>query len=168
MKILISGASGTGKTTIADSINNSDILIIHGDAKLSHWIHPITKEPVVEPYPIPPNWRIEHLWVWDRDMLAATLDSPGYKHFLLFGNASNQADCYEQFDKIVFLYANAQTIRRRIATRSNNDYGRRPEEIVNVLTFNEQIKKTNDGNYIKIDCDRPLNTVVSELLLKLE
>jgi shikimate kinase len=51
----------------------------------------------------------------------------------LGGCAPNQGKFYAQFDHIVLLTAPAKTIVERLATRTNNPYGKRLEEVTRVL-----------------------------------
>jgi hypothetical protein len=54
------------------------------------------------------------------------------------------------------------TMRRRLRERTNNDYGKEPEELEHMLTLNRSDEKP--AGAIDVDATRPLHQVVDELL----
>ncbi len=78
------------------------------------------------------------LWCEDRarELLAGEDDG----HLFVSGCAENQTRFYAQFTHIILLSAPADVIRERLATRTNNPYGKRPEEVAQVLHFREVVE----------------------------
>jgi hypothetical protein len=72
---------------------------------------------------------------------------------------------YSQFDYIVLLTAPAALIVDRLATRTNNLYGKRPEEVARVLgllqTIEPALRKVAGH---EVSTSVPLNQVVAKVL----
>ncbi len=77
----------------------------------------------------------------------------------------NQGKFYAQFDHIVLLTAPAHTIVERLATRTTNPYGKRPEEVARVLGLLQTVEPMlkRGAGYV-VDTSVPLDQVVAEVL----
>jgi len=83
----------------------------------------------------------------------------------LSGCAENQVKFYPRFDHIVLLSAPAEVILHRLATRTNNPYGKHPDEVAAVLGYLETVEpllRRTAGH--EIDTRMPLDDVVATLL----
>ena len=95
-------------------------------------------------------------------MLLSTEDAD-----LLFvsGCAANMGKFLSQFDHIVLLSAPAEVIVERLATRTTNTYGKRPEEVARTLELMECIEprlRRIAGH--EIDTSAPLDEVIATIL----
>src|SRR5215213_10982278 len=79
-------------------------------------------------------------WVWREDRIQALLAAADADVLFLAGCAPNQGKFYPQFDHIILLTAPAPVIVERLATRTNNPYGKRPEEVARVLDLMQTIE----------------------------
>jgi shikimate kinase len=83
----------------------------------------------------------------------------------LAGCSPNQGRFYPQFDRIILLTAPAHLIVERLATRTNNPYGKRPEEVARVLVLLRTIEPLlRRGAGHVVDTSAPLDQVVAEVL----
>ncbi|MFF4825062.1 hypothetical protein [Streptomyces sp. NPDC001312] len=76
----------------------------------------------------------------------------------------NQGRFYPLFDHIVLLSAPAETLLARIATRTTNPYGKRPEErdaVLHHLTTVEPLLRATAT--VEIDATAPIGSVVQQL-----
>lgn len=63
------------------------------------------------------------------------LDDPGDVPLLISGCAENQVKFYPQLTDVILLSAPATVIKERLLTRTTNSYGKRPEEMAEVLGY---------------------------------
>lgn len=102
------------------------------------------------------------LWVEDR--ITALLD--GHKEGALFvaGTVSNQGAYYPRFDAVVLLSAPLPVMLDRIAARTTNHYGKRPEERDEIIHYFHTVEPLlRQGASHEIDTNRPLHEVVTQL-----
>ncbi len=72
---------------------------------------------------------------------------------------------YPQFDHVILLSAPAAVIVERLATRTNNPYGKRPDEVARVLSLVQTIEPLlRKGAGYEVDTSAPLGQVVETVL----
>jgi hypothetical protein len=76
--------------------------------------------------------------LWCEDRLRAAIDAHAVGHLFVSGCAENQVTFYPEFSQIILLRAPADVIQERLATRTDNCYGKRPEELAEVLCHLER------------------------------
>jgi hypothetical protein len=77
----------------------------------------------------------------------------------------NQPKFYPRFDHVVLLTASPELTRDRLARRTTNPYGRRPEEIAEVLRFKASVEPLlRRAATVEIDSAAPLAEVVCRLV----
>ena len=78
---------------------------------------------------------------------------------------SNQGRFYDSFDEVILLSAPESVIRQRLGNRDNNPYGKRPEEVAEVLRNKVEVepllRKTATA---EIDTSVPLPQVVARVV----
>jgi len=93
------------------------------------------------------------------------LDTDASPYLFLSGCAENQVRFYDRLDAIVLLSAPTDLLLNRLATRTNNDYGKRPEEVADVLGYVETVEpRLRRGAHLEIDTSASLGSVVERLL----
>jgi shikimate kinase len=104
-------------------------------------------------------------WVWREDRIQEVLAADDAEVLFLSGTSPNQGKFYPQFDHIILLSAPAEVIVERLATRTNNPYGKRPEEVAKVLDEIQTIEPLlRRGAGHEIDTSAPLDQVVARVL----
>ena len=104
-------------------------------------------------------------WVWREDRIQDLLSTDDVDVLFLSGCAPNQGKFYPQFDHIILLTAPAHVIVDRLATRTNNPYGKRPEEVARVLSLLQTIElMLRNGAGHEVDTSVPLSQVVATVL----
>src|SRR5918999_905213 len=132
-RVLLTGMSGTGKSTVINELAARGYKAIDTDyGGLSQFV----RGPHDEPTGLDPGQD----WVWREDRIQTLLATEDVDVLFLSGCAPNQGKFYPQFDHIILLTAPAAVIVERLATRTNNPYGKRPEEVARVLDLIQTIE----------------------------
>jgi dephospho-CoA kinase len=149
-KVLITGMSGTGKSTVLEILGARGHRTVDTDTdRWSHWVTLPDGSPD---------------WIWREQAIADLLAGHHTGNLFVAGCKSNQGKFYPQFDHIVLLSAPADVLLARIAARTNNPYGKRPEERAAILEYlaivEPQLRATAT---IEIDTSAPTDKVVEQV-----
>ncbi|WP_328439804.1 AAA family ATPase [Streptomyces sp. NBC_00444] len=150
MKVLITGTSGTGKSTALHHLRRRGHRTVDTDADAwSHWV-------------TLPDGSAD--WIWREQAITDLLSSHGEGSLFVAGCKTNQGRFYPLFDQIVLLSAPADVLLARIAARTTNPYGKRPEERAAVLhhlaTVEPLLRATAT---VEIDATASIERVVQQL-----
>lgn len=130
INILITGMSGTGKSTVLSALAAKGFETVDTDSdEWCEWIE------------IPqPGGETEHDWIWRpaRMTWLLTLDRPG--PLFVGGCKSNQGSFYEHFAQVILLRARPEAMLERIANRTSNDYGKRAGERAEILSYLDTVE----------------------------
>jgi dephospho-CoA kinase len=157
-RVLLTGMSGTGKSTVIDVLAARGYKAV--DADYNGYSELVTA-PADEPTGMEPGQD----WVWREDRIRDLLSTEDTDVLFLSGCSPNQGKFYGQFDHIVLLTAPAGILVQRLASRSNNPYGKRPEEVARVLHLQQSVEPLlRSGAGLEIDTSIPLDQVVAKVL----
>ena len=99
--VLITGMSGTGKSTALKLLGERGYRVVDTDSDAwSEWV-------------TLPDGSLD--WVWREDAIRKLLDDRGPRSLFVAGCKSNQGAFYPMFDEIVLLSAPAEVLLERIA-----------------------------------------------------
>ena len=146
MRVLITGMSGTGKSSVIDELRKRGFQAIDMDE---------------------PGWSefVDGNQLWREDRLQQALDDAGDPPLFISGCAENQGKFYPQLTEVILLSAPAEVITERLLTRTSNSYGKRPEELSEVLGYLETVEPLlRRGATHEIVTTMPLDEVVKQLL----
>jgi thymidylate kinase len=99
---------------------------------------------------------------WDRQKAVSELESPEPEVLFVCGSSGNRDRFLPYFTKIFNLRIDDDTMRRRLEERTNNDFGKQPEEVELMLRLNRRDDKP--ARAIDVDATQPLDQVVDEVL----
>lgn len=150
LKVLITGMSGTGKSTALQKLGERGHRVVDTDSdEWSHWVT------------LPDGFND---WVWREDVIMELLTTHQQGTLFVAGCKSNQGKFYPLFDHVVLLSAPADVILARISSRENNNYGKSPEERDRILRDLAEIEPLlRATSTIEIDASAPLDEVVWQL-----
>lgn len=135
-RILLTGVSATGKSTITSAIATLGYKTIDLDnEQWSHWIA-TTPQDVTPGTPVEPG----RDWVWQHDRVAGLLATEDAAILVVSGCSPNQGKFYAQFDAVVLLSAPQDVIIKRLAERSTNDYGKGAGESERVVDLIREVE----------------------------
>jgi hypothetical protein len=99
---------------------------------------------------------------WDYQQAVSELESPEPEVLFVCGSGRNRDSFLPYFTRIFNLRIDDDTMRRRLRERTNNDFGKQPEELELMLRLNRSDVKP--AGAIDVDATQPLDHVVDELL----
>jgi shikimate kinase len=155
--------SGTGKSTVIGELAALGYKAVDVDAdEWSEWVEvDFVGDPRSPESPVQPG----RDWVWREDRVRTLLSAEDADLLFISGCAANMVKFYARFDHIVLLSAPAAVIVERLATRTNNPYGKRPDEVARVLGLIQTIEpllRKAAGH--EVDTSVPLDQVVARVL----
>src|SRR5205807_1802569 len=104
-------------------------------------------------------------WVWREERVERLLSTEDADVLIVSGSASNQGRFYRRFDQIVLLSAPVAVVVERLARRTNNPYGKHPDELARVLDLIEKIEPLlRRAATAEIDTSAPLDEVVDRIV----
>ena len=120
-RVLLTGMSGTGKSSVVRALAARGYKAVDTD---DGWSEPL------------PDGRQR----WREDAIARLLDTEDADVLFLAGCEENQAQFHPRFDHIVLLSAPIETLLERLETRTENPYGKSPEELRRILDDLEHVE----------------------------
>ncbi len=154
-RILLTGISGTGKSAAIVELRAGGYKAVDVDSdEYSEWVDEYGS--TVEP---------DRDWVWREDRIQELLSKEDTDILFLSGCAANMGQFLSQFDPIILFSAPKEVILDRLRSRTNNTYGKRPEEAARVLALVESVEPTlrKRAGY-EIDTSASLDKVVARVL----
>jgi dephospho-CoA kinase len=160
-RVLLTGMSGTGKSILISKLAALGYKAIDADA--DEWSEWVAADSGSEPGDSPV--RANEDWVWREDRIGDLLATEDVDILFLSGCAQNMGLFLPQFDHIVLLSAPADTIIERLKTRTNNAYGKHPDEVARVLALQRTVEPLlrNVATH-EIDTRAPVDQVLEAVL----
>ncbi|MGC4940635.1 AAA family ATPase [Kribbella sp. DT2] len=147
-RILVTGMSGTGKSTVLRVLAGRGHKVVDTDA--GEWCEWTTDE------------QGNREWGWRAEAINQLLDQ--HEDLFVAGCESNQGEFYPRFDKVVLLSAPVEVMLQRIDQRKDNPYGKSAEERALVLMHLEVVEPLLRASAdVEIDTSGPLEGVVDRL-----
>ena len=145
-KVLLTGMSGTGKSTVLAELQARGYETVDTDYEA---------------------WTLSD-GKWDEQRMAELLAST--KRIIVSGTVENQGNFYQYFDHIVLLSAPLRILLERVKNRTNNSYGKTPEQQSQIAAYKQSIEPLlRQGTTLELDSQAPIEEIADciEKLLKL-
>lgn len=146
-RILVTGMSGTGKSTVLAELAKQGFQVIEtDDAPWSEWSE------------------ADGGYVWREDLVAGLLSRNEGATLYVSGTVSNQGRFYPRFDAVVLLSAPIDVLLGRVHIRTTNDYGKAAEERALIRRHVAEVEPLLRATCThEIDATQPVADVVAEL-----
>ena len=151
---LVEGVSGAGKSSVYEELIRRGYKAISTDRAWKRHA-----DPDIGP-PAGPDHHGRSMW--DGQKALSALENPEPEVLFVCGSSSNRDRFLPYFTRVFNLRIDDDTMRRRLQERTNNDFGKQPEELELMLRLNRSAEKPVGA--IDVDATRPLDQVVDELL----
>jgi dephospho-CoA kinase len=147
-KVLVTGMSGTGKSTVLAELARRGFQVVEtDDAPWTEWSE------------------ADGGYVWREDLVEELLSRDDDGTLYVSGTVSNQGSFYPRFDAVVLLSAPVDVLLRRLDARTTNDYGKTAEERALILSQVAEIEPLLRATCTyEIDATQPLDEVVAQLV----
>jgi shikimate kinase len=131
-RVLITGMSGTGKTTLLDELRRRGHVTL--DTDYDGWVLADRR--------------------WDEPRMTMFLrDQPDV---FVAGTVENQGTFYHRFDHVVLLSVPRVVLIERIGRRTNNPYGQAPEQLAEIEHYLATVEPLlRQGASVELDGRRP-------------
>ncbi len=168
--ILITGLAGTGKSTIrAELVSRGYAAYDQDEDHLAKWYNDATGKAVIGR----PKRTTEFLRTHSRDVKRTTLQGLATKAenelVFLCGDPENDTELRDLFSHAFALKLDEVARQHRLATRTNNQYGKTPED----LAYDAENLRQSAGiykelKYTLVDANRPTAEIVDDILAQVE
>lgn len=170
--IYITGLSGSGKSTVLKELEKRG-LEAHGvdEEGFADWVD--RKTGVIADFPHHDadldihKWYRKHRWVLSVERITGlrVKSIEENKTIYLSGVAEGLDTVVQLFDRVIALSVDEQTIRSRINNRTDNNFGKDPDEMSVILSWLDGFDKTHVGFGADIvDASRPVEVLVDDIL----
>jgi broad-specificity NMP kinase len=146
-RVLLTGMSGVGKSTVAERLTELGYKAVETD----HGGYSVIDED-----------GSQH---WDVDRIRQLLATEDVDVVFVVGADDAQVLFYPDFDHIVLLSVSRDVMVERLASRTTNPFGKRPDELAKILADLEEFEPMmRRGAMHEIDTSKPLDLVIDEIL----
>jgi dephospho-CoA kinase len=146
-RVLLTGMSGVGKSTVAERLSALGYRVVDTD----HGGFSVVDE-----------HGHQH---WDVRRVRRLLTTDDADVLFVVGADDAQVQFHEDFDHIVLLSAPREVMIERLAARTNNPFGKSPEELTKVLADLERFEPAiRRAATHEIDTSKPIERVIDEIL----
>ena len=164
MKVLIMGASGSGKTYVLAKLRERGINAPDADLidSLHGWFD-ASGNKVSYPEDADKDFLDNHEFLWNKDYLRNYLDKKD--GIYLFGMSGNVFDMLDLFDKVYFLQADPALLAERLRHESRaNPMGRTDYQLENAIKWATEIEEKAKSLHIPmIDAKKSPNEIFVQI-----
>ena len=159
-RVLLTGMSGTGKSSVIAALAARGYKAV--DLDTDEWSEWVTVDGEADEKA--EAWRNRD-WMWREARVRDLLSSHRAGTLFVSGTSANQGQLYPLLECVILLSAPAPVIVQRLATRTNNPYGKHPDELARVLGHIETVEPLLRRRAThEVDTSAPLEEVVDTIL----
>jgi broad-specificity NMP kinase len=155
---LVEGVSGAGKSSVWNELRKRGYNAINGDRELAYQGDPETGERT--------GAHGHEYHIWDVDKVREIAASKEDEVTFFCGGSRNFGMFIDLFDKVFVLDVDTETLKRRLDSRTVDDWGGNKKEKELILCLHATKEDIPEG--MVIDAARPLNEVVDAIVKCIE
>jgi shikimate kinase len=139
-RVLVTGMSGVGKTTVLDELRRRGYLAVDTDYD---------------------GWELPD-GTWDEPRMNDLLSRHG--DVIVSGTVDNQGRFYDRFHHVVLLSAPLNVLIERVTSRTNNPYGKTPQHRAEIAAYVRTVEPLlRQGATIELDGQRPVSELADAI-----
>jgi len=171
--IYITGNSGVGKSSVRNELQKLGYETHDTDEDgITSWRHKISGKLATRPTNVSDRtnvWYEQHDWVMFRHRIEGLAKRATNKTIFLCGSTSNADEMFDLFGRVIYLTVDENTLRKRLTGRTNNDFGKVPDELSNILGWHDWLEeKYRNHGATMVDASRPLQDVIEDIVSSLK
>lgn len=140
MRVLVTGMSGVGKSTLLEEMKQRGWVTIDTDYGA---------------------WKTD-AESWHADRMTELLDAEA--EVIVAGTVENQGQFYDRFDHIALLSAPAEILIERVRTRTNNPYGKSAAEQADIRRYIAEVEPLlRAGATLELDATLPIDILADTI-----
>lgn len=169
--ILITGVSGSGKSEVLKELKLRGY-DAHGtdEDDIAGFCYRDTRErardlPTREEQTHNEEWYQRYGWFIDRAGVEELAKNTADHLAFLCGTAENQDEVLDLFTGVIALDIDEDTIKHRIASRTDNNFGKEPYEMQSIMEWQRrETQKYKEMGFVVLDSTRAVGDVVDSVL----
>jgi dephospho-CoA kinase len=167
--IYITGMPSSGKSTILERLKQRDFTAYGGaEDNLAAFYNNQTGEKIdwVKAEDRTPAWNEQHTWKIPKAKIEEIKrTNAGNLAFICAVTKNDKTELWDLFDSVIALSIDAETLRHRLATRTNNDVGKTDHELEAIINRQKTAKDEYEqlGAHI-VDATQPIDKVLEDIL----
>ncbi|MEV0804413.1 AAA family ATPase [Kribbella sp. NPDC050281] len=164
----MTGGSGVGKSTVCGELRRRGYDAFDADQGLARWFANGSGVEVVLPADRDDDWFLHNTYRLPPDTVRRLGGKVGDRVGFVCGTVGNDNEIWELFTHVVSLSVDAQTLRQRLAARTNG-FGSTEAEVQRILAWHATAE-LNNARYgaLIVDATPPPSKVVDNLLTALD
>jgi thymidylate kinase len=166
--IYITGPSGAGKSTVRNELQKHGYEAHDTDEDgMSAWYNSETGEKVRYPDEAArsSDWHRHHVYRISPEKVKSLAEHAKDKLVFICGIPSNDLELAEYYDKVICLVIDEETMKRRVASRETNAFGKSADELSLMLYWHGRVlERYKKFGAVMVDAALPLETVTNEVI----
>lgn len=164
----ITGASGTGKSTLCEALNKRGYVAYDGDRDhIARWYNKTTGQMIPKQNEQRTSeWLEDHAHLMRRSVVGYLADTAGNEPVFLCGNSENEFELLDLFVNTFALVVDDKTWHQRLDTRTNNTWGKSSHERDYSTRYREGLDKIIEKapGWNVLDATQPTEVIVDTIL----
>lgn len=167
--VYVTGISGSGKSAARKELRRCGYSAFGTDEdSIAYFYNNATGETVgneLTSEDRTPEWRARHEWKAARSKVEKLAESAKDRPVFLCGVVANQYELWDLFSKVFALIVDDETLKRRLADRIDNDFGKSPHELKEILEWQGTVEQDYEKlGAVIINAAQPIENVVDEII----
>ena len=168
----ITGIAGSGKSTVlaelkrrgyeAYDVDEAGPATAKWHNDITGFVHPKSS---VKKDDRTPEFLKNHSWKVPRQEVEELAKQAITKTVFLGGSIANEPELQDLFGLVFALTIDDDTLKHRLATRTNNDWGKNPHELAFTLAVNHELAdRYKQHKHVVIDASQTTDAIVAKIL----